>query len=240
MTLSLSDGRSADVFRDAGGTYRLSSDGTTSVAAWRGAVAYATVSRWYNQTRLGQDAVQPTIAKQPLLNETLGCLNTRTGRDLPLPFATHRRHFALWVQHGDNDNYVGGLIGSAQNAPNSCVNLRMGDSVYRGTGSSTQYWFYTQSIGVDSSFVGTCAAVNTVAVTYTGSLYRGYVNSTLVQSMAFTNTLTPYGLNLVVGDTTLLGMRDEHFNGDIYGVAVHDSVLGAAALDAIGQALRVT
>ena len=42
MTLSLSDGRTADVIRDAAGTYRLASDNTT-VASWRGALTHKTL-----------------------------------------------------------------------------------------------------------------------------------------------------------------------------------------------------
>lgn len=107
-------------------------------------------------------------------------------------------------------------------------------------GVPPNYWFYTQSAGVDGGLTGTCAAVNTVAVTYTGSLFRCYVNASLVRTMGVVINISPYGYNAIVGDTSLgLGMPEEHWNGDIYGAVVHDYAFSAGSLDTISAALRV-
>jgi hypothetical protein len=183
----------------------------TSLQSWLGA-ATAYVTKWWDQSLLGNHATQTTNANQPTFDVSNNCIQFTSSsfQRLSLPDNTvpsGNLNYTVVVKHLDFTPLSNGFISSG---PPGSTNT------FGYNGGYINYWWGSDQIA------GTYTANSTVSWTYDGTNRRFYLNGTL------TNTMSAGGRNsgttnnfIGFGDTSNMN----YFDGKLSFIYVYNAVL---------------
>jgi hypothetical protein len=158
----------------------------TTLTTWLGA-STAYVSKWWDQSSLGNHATQTTNANQPTFNATGKYLQfaAASSQFFNLPDGTvpsGNSTYTVTVKHGTITNTgttganSGGVLGSGTASTNSINAFSIGTA---STSNYSNYWWSN-----DFGNKGTYAANNTVTWKYDGTNRYLYTNGALTTSAA--------------------------------------------------------
>jgi len=185
----------------------------TSLQSWLGA-ATAYVTKWWDQSLLGNHATQTTNANQPTFDVSNNCIQFTSSsfQRLSLPDNTvpsGNLNYTVVVKHLDFTPLSNGFIGSG--TPGNG-----GTNTFGYNNGYINYWWASDQTS------GTYTANSTVSWTYDGANRRFYLNGTL------TNTMSSGGRNsgttnnfIGFGDTTNMN----YFDGKLSFIYVYNAVL---------------
>ena len=185
----------------------------TTLASWLGA-STAYITKWYDQSTVGNHATQTNTSFQPTFDTSNKCVNfvssTRQYFNLPngtVPF--NNTTYTVVVKHGthsSSSSFVGSgnSVGSQQNA------FAMSGTNY------INYWWGNDFLS------GTYSANNTVSWKYDGSSRSIYINGSL-NSSSNSSSRASVNLNnyIGLGDT----LNNNYANGQIYNILIYASAL---------------
>jgi hypothetical protein len=197
-------------------------DGTLLSDWLNGSNAY--IKTWLNQTpsfgNTSKTATQNTNALQPILDLSTNliifpnnCYFNLTNNTIP----SNNSSYTFMVHHKNVDNPLGGFLGSGDYTnPNKCNTLCRNNNAYDNNWQSNDLVF------------GTYNDDNIIAVTYDGTIRRGYVNNVV------TNVDTPGNRSSTATNNTL-GVANPslntYLNGSIYSLFIFNNVISTTDMD---------
>ena len=224
-----SDNVTADFYVNGGGELiGTAAEGTgTSLTTWLGA-STAYVTKWWDQSTLGNHATQTTNANQPIFNTTGKYIQftASSSHFFNLPDSTvpsGNSNYTVTLKHGTITNTgttgsnSGGFLGSGTTSTSSLNAFSVGTSA--GANYSNYWW------SNDFNNKGTYAANNTVTWKYDGTNRYLYTNRALTTSAASSGRTSVTTNNFIGrGDIT----NNNYLDGQLYFIYVYSSALDDA------------
>jgi hypothetical protein len=210
-----SDNITSDFYANSTGTLGQSINGTgTLIASWlNGSTGY--ITKWYDQSGIGNDASQNTNGSQPTINISSGYMNFGSNSYFNLPNGTvpyGNSGYTVTLKHGAIGG-VNGFLGSGNYGTSNQVNA------FRSNGSSYVNYWWAIDIGG-----GTCVANNVVTFKYKMNVSRTiYVNGTSAVSSSASNRAST-NINNTIGVTNY----SEYMNSYLYYLAIFNTDLSDA------------
>jgi hypothetical protein len=196
----------------------------TTLTTWLGA-STAYVSKWWDQSSLGNHATQTTNANQPTFNATGKYMQfaAASSQFFNLPDSTvpsGNSNYTVTLKHGTitstgtTGSNSGGVLGSGTASTNSINAFSIGTA---STSNYSNYWWSN-----DFGNKGTYAANKTVTWKYDGTNRYLYTNSALTTSAASSGRASGTTNNFIGrGDT----VNNNYLDGQLYFIYVYSSAL---------------
>ena len=199
-----SDSVTMDFYADSSGQFGTAVNGKGSrLSSWlNGSVGY--VSKWYDQSGLGNNASQTNPSVQPAIDVVNKRVDfTVSGGqaffNLPTGTVPQRIQFTITARHNNINNPTGGLLGGGAPSSSECSNFRRDSSGY------LNYWWGNDFPG------GVYAPQNTVTFKFDGATEFLYINGSQAASAPRSGWNGQHG-NEFLGQT----MEAEKLNGELY------------------------
>jgi hypothetical protein len=210
-----SDNVAADFYSDINGNLGTDQNGSgTSLISWlNGATGF--ITKWYDQSGVGNHATQTTNSAQPKIDQTNYYIDFSTNLFFNLPNGTvpfNNSNYTVVFKHNTITATNGGVLGSGSYSVANNVN-----AFRRYNTGYVNYWW-----DVDY-FLSSFATGNVVSFVYNGANRSGYINGSLINSQASTNRAST-NINNTIGVTNI-PQYPEYLNGQLYFLYIFDSAL---------------